>query len=75
MYKRQEKNIDVIKDSRNKYLYQIDGAVLKVDSLQTQDELGFTSKSPRWAVAFKFPSEEQTTVLKDIKLQTGRTGP
>jgi DNA ligase (NAD+) len=69
-----EKNIDVIKDSRNKYLYQIDGAVLKVDSLQTQDELGFTSKSPRWAVAFKFPSEEQTTVLKDIKLQTGRTG-
>ena len=50
-----EKNIDVIKDSRNKYLYQIDGAVLKVDSLQTQDELGFTSKSPRWAVAFKFP--------------------
>ena len=69
-----EKNIDVIKESRNKYLYQIDGAVLKVDSLQTQDELGFTSKSPRWAVAFKFPSEEQTTVLKDIRLQTGRTG-
>ena len=69
-----EKSVELIKDSRTKYSYQIDGAVLKVDSLQTQDELGYTSKSPRWAVAFKFPSEEQTTILKDIKLQTGRTG-
>ena len=69
-----EKSVELIKESRQKYSYQIDGAVLKVDSLQTQDELGYTSKSPRWAVAFKFPSEEQTTILKDIKLQTGRTG-
>jgi len=69
-----EKSVELIKESRSKYSYQIDGAVLKVDSLQAQDELGFTSKSPRWAVAFKFPSEEQTTILKDIKLQTGRTG-
>jgi len=69
-----ENFIDIIKNSRTTYSYQIDGAVLKVDSLQTQDELGFTSKAPRWAVAFKFPSEEQTTKLKDIKLQTGRTG-
>ncbi len=69
-----EKSVALIKESRSKYSYQIDGAVLKVDSLQAQDELGYTSKSPRWAVAFKFPSEEQTTILKDIKLQTGRTG-
>ena len=69
-----EKSVELIKESRTKYSYQIDGAVLKVDSLQAQDELGYTSKSPRWAVAFKFPSEEQTTILKDIKLQTGRTG-
>ena len=69
-----EKSVKLIKESRSKYSYQIDGAVLKVDSLQAQDELGYTSKSPRWAVAFKFPSEEQTTILKDIKLQTGRTG-
>ena len=69
-----ERSIESIKDSRSKYSYQIDGAVLKVDSLEAQDELGYTSKSPRWAVAFKFPSEEQTTILKDIKLQTGRTG-
>ena len=69
-----KKVVELIKESRSKYSYQIDGAVLKVDSLQAQDELGYTSKSPRWAVAFKFPSEEQTTILKDIKLQTGRTG-
>ena len=69
-----EKSVELIKESRSKYSYQIDGEVLKVDSLQAQDELGYTSKSPRWAVAFKFPSEEQTTILKDIKLQTGRTG-
>nr|AGQ19431.1 NAD-dependent DNA ligase [Candidatus Actinomarina minuta] len=63
-----------IEENRNKFNYQIDGAVLKVDSLNTQDELGFTSKSPRWAIAFKFSAEEQTTKLLDIKLQVGRTG-
>ena len=63
-----------IEEGRNKYTYQIDGAVLKVNSLNTQDELGFTSKSPRWAIAFKFSAEEQTTQLLNIKLQVGRTG-
>ena len=63
-----------IEENRNKFTYQIDGAVLKVNSLNTQDELGFTSKSPRWAIAFKFSAEEQTTQLLDIKLQVGRTG-
>ena len=59
---------------RDKFSYQIDGAVLKIDSATSQDQLGFTSKAPRWAIAYKFQAEEQTTVLKDIKLQTGRTG-
>lgn len=54
--------------------YEIDGVVIKVDSLADQDTLGFTSKSPRWAVAFKFPPEEKTTVLEDIKINVGRTG-
>ena len=63
-----------IEENRNKYNYQIDGAVLKVNSSITQDELGFTSKAPRWAIAFKFSAEEQTTQLLDIKLQVGRTG-
>ncbi len=66
--------LEDIEENRNKFNYQIDGAVLKVDSLNTQDELGFTSKSPRWAIAFKFSAEEQTTKLLDIKLQVGRTG-
>jgi len=54
--------------------YEIDGVVVKVDSLALQDELGYTSKAPRWAIAYKFPPEEKTTVLRDIVLQVGRTG-
>ena len=68
------KILEQIENMRDKYSYQIDGAVLKIDSSTSQDQLGFTSKAPRWAIAYKFPAEEQTTVLKDIKLQTGRTG-
>ena len=63
-----------IESERNNYYYQIDGVVMKVNSTEIQDELGFTAKSPRWAIAFKFQAEEQTTQLIDIKLQTGRTG-
>jgi len=63
-----------IDSQRENYLYQIDGIVIKVDTLSTHDKLGYTTKSPRWAIAFKFPAEEQTTQLIDIKLQTGRTG-
>jgi len=69
-----ESELNRIEENRNKYNYQIDGAVLKVNSSITQDELGFTSKAPRWAIAFKFSAEEQTTQLLDIKLQVGRTG-
>lgn len=59
---------------RPELAYDIDGVVVKVDSLAQQRELGFTAKSPRWAIAFKFPPEEATTVVKDIVVQVGRTG-
>ncbi|WP_099157694.1 NAD-dependent DNA ligase LigA [Virgibacillus ndiopensis] len=54
--------------------YEIDGIVVKVDSLKQQEELGFTAKSPRWAIAYKFPAEEVVTKLTDIELSVGRTG-
>ena len=68
------KLLNQIDESRNNYEYQIDGAVLKVNSNLVQDNLGYTSKAPRWALAYKFSAEEQTTKLIDIKLQVGRTG-
>jgi DNA ligase (NAD+) len=54
--------------------YEIDGVVVKIDSFALQDELGFTSKAPRWAIAYKFPPEEKTTILREIRVQVGRTG-
>ncbi|MBU9710233.1 NAD-dependent DNA ligase LigA [Evansella tamaricis] len=54
--------------------YEIDGIVIKVDALKDQEVLGFTAKSPRWAIAFKFPAEEVVTTLLDIELSVGRTG-
>jgi DNA ligase (NAD+) len=54
--------------------YETDGVVIKVNSLQHQDELGYTAKSPRWAMAYKFKSEQVTTRLKSISYQVGRTG-
>ena len=54
--------------------YEIDGVVVKVDSIPQQEELGFTSKAPRWAIAYKFPPEERTTLLRDIFASVGRTG-
>jgi DNA ligase (NAD+) len=54
--------------------YEIDGVVVKVDDLRTRDELGSTSKAPRWAIAYKFPPEERTTRLRDINVSIGRTG-
>jgi DNA ligase (NAD+) len=54
--------------------YEIDGAVVKVDDLSQREQLGFTSRAPRWAIAFKFPPEEKHTVLRDIQISVGRTG-
>jgi DNA ligase (NAD+) len=54
--------------------YEIDGIVIKVDPLAMQRELGYTSKAPRWAIAYKYPPEEKQTVLRDIAVYVGRTG-
>ena len=54
--------------------YETDGIVVKVNSLAQQDELGFTAKSPRWAIAYKFKAEQESTVLNEITYQVGRTG-
>lgn len=61
-------------DKRPDLSYDIDGIVIKVDSLEEQEQLGATAKSPRWAIAYKFPAEEVVTTLRDIELSVGRTG-
>ena len=61
-------------DHRHDLDYEIDGVVIKVDDLDQRDVLGFTSRAPRWAIAYKFPPEERTTTLLDIQVSVGRTG-
>lgn len=61
-------------EAREQLSYDIDGIVIKVNDLDQQDELGYTQKSPRWAIAYKFPAEEVITDLLDIELSIGRTG-
>ena len=61
-------------ERRRELAYEIDGVVIKVNSLEQQEALGATSKSPRWAIAYKFPPEEKTTKVNDILVSVGRTG-
>ncbi|MCF7610065.1 NAD-dependent DNA ligase LigA [Staphylococcus haemolyticus] len=59
---------------REQLSYDIDGIAIKVNDIEQQDEMGYTQKSPRWAIAYKFPAEEVVTTLQDIELSIGRTG-
>jgi DNA ligase (NAD+) len=59
---------------REKLPYEIDGVVIKVNSIPIQNELGYTAKAPRWAIAYKYPARQETTVVNDIIVQVGRTG-
>ncbi|MDF1498391.1 MAG: NAD-dependent DNA ligase LigA [Patescibacteria group bacterium] len=75
------KNIDEIykfweywMKNKEKEDYWIDGVVIKVDSREFQDRIGYTGKAPRWAIAYKFPAEQTTTIIEDIQVQIGRTG-
>ncbi|MEB4799032.1 NAD-dependent DNA ligase LigA, partial [Paenibacillus chondroitinus] len=68
------KYVSDIGEKRSRLSFGIDGAVIKVDNLNDRKILGTTSKVPRWAVAFKYPPEQKETVIKDIKVQVGRTG-
>ena len=62
------------KEKRRELLYETDGIVIKVNSIEFQKKLGQTTRNPRWAIAFKFPPEEKTTRVLDIKVSVGRTG-
>jgi DNA ligase (NAD+) len=75
------KNIDEVQkfyeewtDKKNKQDYEIDGIVIKINSRILQEALGYTGKAPRWGIAYKFPAQQVTTVVEDIKVQVGRTG-
>ena len=69
-----ERYINRWDSGRAKLPYEIDGIVVKVNEINLQNELGFTSKAPRWAIAYKFTAQQQTTVLKEIQVSVGRTG-
>ena len=69
-----EKFINFYEQHRHDVEHEIDGVVIKVDSMAEQQQLGFTSRAPKWAIAFKYPPEEVTTRLLDIKVSIGRTG-
>ncbi|MFY9689860.1 MAG: NAD-dependent DNA ligase LigA, partial [Candidatus Acidiferrales bacterium] len=69
-----ERYITSWESKREKLAYEIDGIVVKVDEVSLQNELGFTSKAPRWAIAYKYPAHQETTLLKEIAVSVGRTG-
>jgi len=64
----------VVEKNRDRLPYEIDGIVVKVDDFQLQRVLGFTAKAPRWAIAFKFPAKQETTTVRKVEFQVGRTG-
>ena len=66
--------IQKIGEERGNLYFDIDGAVVKVNDFEMRRRMGTTSKFPRWAIAYKYPAEKQTTTIRDIKLQVGRTG-
>ena len=69
-----EKEIDKIGEMRGEFSFDIDGAVVKVNNLLDREKLGSTSKTPRWAIAYKYPPEKKATKIKEIVIQVGRTG-
>ncbi len=69
-----EKYVNAWESKREKLAYEIDGIVIKVDEIGLQNELGFTSKAPRWALAYKYPAHQETTVIREIQVSVGRTG-
>lgn len=68
------KAVNKIGENRDSLTFGIDGAVIKVDELDLREKLGVTAKTPRWAIAYKYPPEQKQTILKDIICQVGRTG-
>jgi DNA ligase (NAD+) len=69
-----EKYISRWESKREKLPYEIDGVVVKVNEIAMQNELGFTARAPRWAIAYKYPAHQESTVVNEIRVQVGRTG-
>ena len=69
-----EKYINRWESKREKLPYEIDGIVIKVNEISVQNELGYTARAPRWAIAYKYPAHQETTVVNEIRVQVGRTG-